>query len=660
MSIKYILPFVCIVGFIAFPSIPIFAQNVGIGTTSPTEDLDINGKIRLRDGATNNYVLESDATGVATWTKPAYQVRNEICVTDYGAVGDLNTDNTTAFQNAINAAALIGAVVCVPPGEYIISSTVTIPGGVVLEGIGEGPSYLHFSAGLGKHASMIFYTGVNDWAFEVRGFYSGIKDLSVYNGNVTGMKAAGCIRLLADQGGFETGYNIFSQLLIWNFFEGTALKMEATNNSTIAHVILNDIDFRFPVTGLHIAPEVGSTIHHVTALNGKISAGSNYGFRNQGGTDISFFGSTFEGVQGCPNTFGHIIIESGNFQAYGVRLEATNSAGTCSLEDETQIVAIHCYPYTTGSYYYGLTGEGRVIDEGDNELIVPSRNCGVRASGYNQFQNSSFQRVNNNVIPDWDVTGTGFSISKGVPEIKDKHHVLTFTIPANQTVTLSPNATVLPNGLAHQFCIFGAQIKTSTANLVFTQMNHYSNSSGTCSDRNSSFHPGDNEWHFIGMPAALKASTCTLNPRFVFDNSSNGIAATVQITTPSFVFGATQPSLESPPLLGSGGRMNGTLSSGMTTVSMPSGNELTLPFEGNLFFVTGTGLIQRINNNVGLGDRFPTGTIITLIFDTASQTVSSGGFIQLMGGNNYVTGVNSSLTLMAEPFGTWREIGRNN
>ncbi|PCI96045.1 MAG: hypothetical protein COB15_11400, partial [Flavobacteriales bacterium] len=46
--------------------------NVGIGTTLPTEKLDINSNaIRIRTGATNNYVLSTNATGVGTWQDPA-------------------------------------------------------------------------------------------------------------------------------------------------------------------------------------------------------------------------------------------------------------------------------------------------------------------------------------------------------------------------------------------------------------------------------------------------------------------------------------------------------------------------------------------------------------------------------------------------------------
>ncbi|MEQ1733601.1 MAG: hypothetical protein ABL940_08005, partial [Bacteroidia bacterium] len=46
--------------------------NVGIGTTTPTEKLDIAGSIKITDGTEGlNKVLTSDATGKATWAIPA-------------------------------------------------------------------------------------------------------------------------------------------------------------------------------------------------------------------------------------------------------------------------------------------------------------------------------------------------------------------------------------------------------------------------------------------------------------------------------------------------------------------------------------------------------------------------------------------------------------
>ena len=44
--------------------------NVGVGTTDPTNQLDVDGQIRMRTGATNGYIPVSDANGVMTWSDP--------------------------------------------------------------------------------------------------------------------------------------------------------------------------------------------------------------------------------------------------------------------------------------------------------------------------------------------------------------------------------------------------------------------------------------------------------------------------------------------------------------------------------------------------------------------------------------------------------------
>ena len=45
--------------------------NVGIGTVTATQLLDVNGKIRMRTGGATGYVPVSDANGVMTWTNPS-------------------------------------------------------------------------------------------------------------------------------------------------------------------------------------------------------------------------------------------------------------------------------------------------------------------------------------------------------------------------------------------------------------------------------------------------------------------------------------------------------------------------------------------------------------------------------------------------------------
>ncbi len=45
-----------------------FAQNVGVGTTTPQAKLDVSGTLRVNDGTQGlNKILVSDATGIASW-----------------------------------------------------------------------------------------------------------------------------------------------------------------------------------------------------------------------------------------------------------------------------------------------------------------------------------------------------------------------------------------------------------------------------------------------------------------------------------------------------------------------------------------------------------------------------------------------------------------
>lgn len=65
-----------------------------------------------------------------------------VSVKDFGAVGNGSNNDTTAFQNALNALPPSGGTVYVPPGTYLLG-VVTIPGdNITLRGAGQGASTL--------------------------------------------------------------------------------------------------------------------------------------------------------------------------------------------------------------------------------------------------------------------------------------------------------------------------------------------------------------------------------------------------------------------------------------------------------------------------------------------------------------------------------------
>jgi hypothetical protein len=74
-------------------------------------------------------------------------VSAQVSVVDFGAKGDGKTDDTAAFQKAIDSVAGGGGVVLVPRGQFLIGSHIVVKKNVVLKGIFEKPTTHTQSAG---------------------------------------------------------------------------------------------------------------------------------------------------------------------------------------------------------------------------------------------------------------------------------------------------------------------------------------------------------------------------------------------------------------------------------------------------------------------------------------------------------------------------------
>jgi FG-GAP repeat len=78
----------------------VHAQNVGIGTTTPTAKLHVNGSFKLTDGTQGNgKVLTSDAAGAAAWQ--ALASSNQTGGVGFGAWGDCSTRNISGFNPVV-------------------------------------------------------------------------------------------------------------------------------------------------------------------------------------------------------------------------------------------------------------------------------------------------------------------------------------------------------------------------------------------------------------------------------------------------------------------------------------------------------------------------------------------------------------------------------
>ncbi|MCP4642895.1 MAG: hypothetical protein GY851_20775, partial [bacterium] len=75
------------------------------------------------------------------------------CVADFDARGDGETDDTAAFQAALNAAAEKGGIVFAPAGTYRIDGNLDVPQGVVLRGVWEAPHHTDIGKGTVLYAT---------------------------------------------------------------------------------------------------------------------------------------------------------------------------------------------------------------------------------------------------------------------------------------------------------------------------------------------------------------------------------------------------------------------------------------------------------------------------------------------------------------------------
>ena len=157
------------------------AGNMGIGTTNPTEKLEVNGKIKITDGTQGNgKVLVSDVNGTGTWTttnsiKPA--------VTGVFAGGGGNPNSTTSVY--------CNTYIDLPPGKWMIFGTYLLAGSTTLP---SGQSvFVRTNFQLSDTV-----TGANPYVFSgglISGVLAGPTDFGIANGQtIINNNTAGTIR----------------------------------------------------------------------------------------------------------------------------------------------------------------------------------------------------------------------------------------------------------------------------------------------------------------------------------------------------------------------------------------------------------------------------------------------------------------------------------
>jgi hypothetical protein len=132
-------------------------------------------------------------------------------VRDYGATGNGTTDDTASIQAAVNAAGVLGGVVYVPPGTYLISAAILLGSKTTLQGAGTA-SILYAADYINGYpvsetnnvamvASSNYLDGGSDWLNDIY-----VKDIQLY-GNGPGNRPSGS----NPQNGLISLYRVFNQ-----------------------------------------------------------------------------------------------------------------------------------------------------------------------------------------------------------------------------------------------------------------------------------------------------------------------------------------------------------------------------------------------------------------------------------------------------------------
>ncbi len=555
-----------------------------------------------------------------------------INVIDFGALGDGIHDDYSAIQTAINQAANNGSHVLIPAGIYNCSNTINILAGVILIGEGRGLS----STQTPNSGTIIKNTGTH-LTVQITGSNAGLRDLTVYDTDNAG--AIGGIQILANANLIES--ILLDNVLIFGFTDGDALHLKSQNGGGLSYCSFKDVRVRHAKTGIHIEEASGGFVNSNSFYHGAVSGG---GFDDclhvEGGNNNVFHGTIFEPYS---SVNGHLIIDKGSITGIDIRIEGNAQPTT------TPLVAFASNTY--GSQLTGVYSGGLTLDEGDNFINFKSgKSLDFKNASSNLYTNSGFIGATGTSIPNWDIS-SGVIIDVLPSEVLDKHQVLKLTIPANTNAYLRPQPLDLPQALAssiYDHVNFGAYIKTDKPNLVTTICK------APAGITTGGYHPGDSKWHSIGMTSLVNKTT-SYDPKFYFQNAGQGSDLIVYITTPMLTFGLTETELAPKPLSTFGGQLFGTLTMSMQSGNTVSNGFMTLSKNGNVFEISGTNNIYRINHLTA--DRFPKGTLIHLLFNSANVSVFNSAYINLT--NHFTSTANGSLSLVSNGNGTWRELNRN-
>jgi len=631
----------------------VVSNDYGVINLNAGDGIPIEGDFSTIDWSQKSFIkVEMDVTGGANYTinslseilsvpRALYAERAGsiegvtfgINVRKMGAKGDGVTDDTPAIQMALDSAEIYGCKVFVPNGIYRTTETLVVGDGVSLIGEGSGSQPLQTP----YNGSLLWYEG-DEFAIKIDGHSSRVKDIVI--NDKSGGTAAGGILLEADDRLLESVY--LFEVLISGFIEGTGLKLYAKNEGGIAYASFNNVRVRHGKIGIHIDHDNKSFVNSNTWNHCQISGGGfKYGFCVDGGNNNILNGVVIEPPS---TTHGHLLVSEGEIFGSEIRIEGNEQLSTIPL--------IKFNKKTKNSTLTGVYAGGLTLDKGNNFINMRSgKAIHYKNSSFNRFKNATFFSSDNITISDWEITGNNIMSEVLAPELSGAHNILKLTIPSGVTAKIEPSALARPpikDLPLYDQVNFGFHIKTNHPDIAYVTTN------APKGWTNSATHSGSDEWEFVGMNSEVNKSS-PARFRATIDNTTGG-EIEVYITTPTLNFGNQLPTLDEAPIFESGGQLNGLLTHSFATVETPGNGFMDLPLNANYYEVTNLQNIYRINHLTA--NRFPRGSVITLLFNEAGIGLSNSGYINLKAG--YTSVANGSLTLISNGNGTWREVSRNN
>jgi len=249
------------------------------------------------------------------------KLKEFISVNDFGAVGDYSNDDTTAIQNALNAAGTAEKNVYVPAGTYKITSTLYIPAGVRV--IGEG-----------KYNNWSTSTQVKGTVFKTSGILTGVRWT-----DITGSDAADDTPLFVAKGNgvylenltLLTESNNWSIGILFPCVKQCGFSGLQVFGFTDAGVYLDATwsDRNTTLQGLHASISPSSGMNEFVGrdfwINSKSDTAESYGIKIQGSTRDPDDYATDDWLWGWGGT-SDIVFEKGRLSNFSMDAAIKNAA----------------------------------------------------------------------------------------------------------------------------------------------------------------------------------------------------------------------------------------------------------------------------------------------------------------------------------------------